>query len=89
MCSTEHCATPWATRRVTFSRATSMVTPRGVVHGFSNPHAVMARALVINTPDIGSQYFREVASIIDAGAARPDQAHGNDAEIRAGARSST
>lgn len=45
----------------------SMVTPRGVVHGFSNPHAVMARALVINTPDIGSQYFREIGSIINAG----------------------
>ncbi len=45
----------------------SMVTPRGVVHGFSNPHGVIARALVINTPDIGSQYFREVASIINAG----------------------
>jgi quercetin dioxygenase-like cupin family protein len=45
----------------------SMVTPRGVVHGFSNPHAAIARALVINTPDIGSQYFREVGSIINAG----------------------
>lgn len=45
----------------------SMATPRGVVHGFSNPHAVVARALVINTPDIGSQYFREVGSIINAG----------------------
>ncbi len=44
----------------------AMATPRGVVHGFSNPHALMARALVINTPDIGPQYFREVASIINA-----------------------
>jgi mannose-6-phosphate isomerase-like protein (cupin superfamily) len=44
----------------------SMATPRGVVHGFSNPHAVLARALVINTPDIGPQYFREVGSIINA-----------------------
>ena len=42
-----------------------MATPRGTVHAFSNPHAVEARALVINTPDIGSQYFREVASIIN------------------------
>jgi len=42
-------------------------TPPGTVHGFSNPHAVMARALVINTPDIGAQYFREVAAIVDAG----------------------
>ena len=45
----------------------TMATPRGVVHGFSNPHPIAARALVINTPDIGAQYFREVASIIDAG----------------------
>ena len=45
----------------------SMVTPPGVVHGFSNPHSAVARALVINTPDIGSQYFREVGSIINAG----------------------
>ena len=42
-----------------------MATPCGVVHAFSNPHADVARALVINTPDIGSQYFREVASIIN------------------------
>ncbi|HEU5293406.1 MAG TPA: cupin domain-containing protein [Burkholderiaceae bacterium] len=48
-------------------RGDSMATPRGVVHGFSNPHSIAARALVINTPDIGAQYFREVASIINAG----------------------
>ena len=48
-------------------RGDSMATPRGVVHAFSNPHAVEARALVINTPDIGPQYFREVGSIINAG----------------------
>jgi quercetin dioxygenase-like cupin family protein len=45
----------------------TMATPRGVVHGFSNPHALPARALVINTPDIGAQYFREVRSVVDAG----------------------
>ena len=45
----------------------SMATPCGVVHAFSNPHAAVARALVINTPDIGAQYFREVKGIIDAG----------------------
>lgn len=43
----------------------SMATPRGEVHAFSNPHAVAARVLVINTPDIGSDYFREVASIVN------------------------
>ena len=47
----------------------AMATPRGAVHGFSNPHANTARALVINTPDIGAQYFREVGSI--TGAAGP------------------
>lgn len=45
----------------------SMGTPRGVVHAFSNPHGVMARALVINTPDIGSRYFQEIANIVNAG----------------------
>jgi hypothetical protein len=44
------------------------VTPRGVVHGFSNPHSVMARALLVLTPDtIGSQYFRDVGAIVNAG----------------------
>ena len=50
-----------------------MSTPRGVVHAFSNPHTVDARALVINTPDIGPQYFREVAAIVNAGSP-PDRA---------------
>lgn len=42
----------------------SMGTPAGVVHGFSNPHSATARALVINTPGIGAQYFREMAAIV-------------------------
>lgn len=45
----------------------TMATPRGVVHAFSNPHSTTARALITNTPDIGAQYFREVAAIINAG----------------------
>mgnify|MGYP001550562588 FL=1 len=44
-----------------------MSTPRGEVHSFSNPHTVAARALVFNTPDIGPQYFREVAAIVNTG----------------------
>ena len=48
-----------------------MSTPPGVVHGFSNPHALVAKALVINSPDIGAQYFRDVAAIVNAGA--PDK----------------
>lgn len=52
----------------------SRVTPPGVVHGFSNPHSVTARALVILTPDtIGPQYFRDVGSIVNAGGP-PDRA---------------
>jgi uncharacterized cupin superfamily protein len=51
----------------------SMATPRGVVHGFSNPHAVAARALVINTPDIGARYFRDVSAVVGAGGP-PDKA---------------
>jgi len=43
-----------------------MYTARGSVHGFSNPHEAPARALVILTPDIGAQYFREVAAVANA-----------------------
>ena len=38
-----------------------MYTPRGSVHAFGNPHDATARALIMLTPDIGLQYFREVA----------------------------
>ncbi|MBI1774259.1 MAG: cupin domain-containing protein [Proteobacteria bacterium] len=43
-----------------------MHTPCGSVHAFSNPHDRPARALVILTPDIGAQYFRDVAEIANA-----------------------
>lgn len=43
-----------------------MYTPRGSVHGFSNPHDRPARALVILTPDIGAQYFRDIAAVAGA-----------------------
>lgn len=49
----------------------TMATPRGVVHGFSNPHSATARVLIMNTPDIGAQYFRDVAAIINT-AGPPD-----------------
>ena len=45
-----------------------MRTPKGSVHGFSNPHEGHARALIVLTPDIGAQYFRDVASVVNAGA---------------------
>ena len=44
-----------------------MSTPRGSVHQFSNPHNEKARALVVLTPDIGAQYFRDVGAIVNAG----------------------
>ncbi|MDN7183220.1 cupin domain-containing protein [Caballeronia sp. SEWSISQ10-4 2] len=44
-----------------------MFTPRGSVHHFSNPHSGTARALIVLTPDIGAQYFRDVRTIVDAG----------------------
>ena len=44
-----------------------MFSPRGTVHQFSNSHTETARALVIFTPDIGAQYFRDVAAVVNAG----------------------
>ena len=44
-----------------------MFTPRGAVHQFSNPHDELARALIVLTPDIGAQYFRDVAAVVNAG----------------------
>ena len=55
------------------SRGDVIGTPRGVVHAFSNPHAVTARVLVMNSPGIDPDYFREVAAIAGAGGA-PDRA---------------
>jgi quercetin dioxygenase-like cupin family protein len=44
-----------------------MSTPRGAVHAFSNPGTEPARALVMLTPDIGAQFFRDVAEVANAG----------------------
>ncbi|HEV8388748.1 MAG TPA: cupin domain-containing protein [Dongiaceae bacterium] len=43
-----------------------MYTPRGSVHAFSNPHGTTARALIVLTPDIGAQYFRDIADVASA-----------------------
>jgi quercetin dioxygenase-like cupin family protein len=43
-----------------------MYTPRGSVHAFSNPHDRVARALIVLTPDIGAQYFRDIAEVVAA-----------------------
>ena len=45
----------------------SMHTPRGTVHAFSNPFDCPARALIILSPDIGAQYFKDVAAVMNAG----------------------
>ena len=50
-----------------------MFTPRGSVHAFSNPHGEVARAIIVPTPDIGAQYFRDVASVVSGGGP-PDRA---------------
>ncbi len=50
-----------------------MHTPRGSVHQFSNPHEAPARALIILTPDIGAQYFRDVGAVVNRGGP-PDKA---------------
>ena len=51
----------------------SMSTPKGQVHAFSNPFQGVARALIIQSPDIGAQYFKDVASVVNAGGP-PDKA---------------
>jgi len=44
-----------------------MSTPRGSVHQFSNPGSETARALIMLSPDIGMQYFRDVSAVVNAG----------------------
>ena len=51
----------------------TMSTPRGEVHAFSNPFAETARALIVLSPDIGVQYFKDIATVINAGGP-PDKA---------------
>ncbi len=51
----------------------TMHTPKGVVHGFWNPFGGAARALIIMSPDIGAQYFKDVAAVVGAGGP-PDKA---------------
>lgn len=51
----------------------TMYTPKGTVHAFANPFEGEARALVVNSPDIGAQFFRDIAAILGAGGP-PDKA---------------
>lgn len=50
-----------------------MSTPRGSVHHFRNPGTETVRALVMLTPDIGVQFFRDVGALASAGGP-PDRA---------------
>ena len=50
-----------------------MSTPRGEVHHFLNAGTETVRALIIQTPDIGEQYFKDVAAVINVGGP-PDRA---------------
>jgi len=45
----------------------TMQTPKGTVHAFSNPFGSVARALIALSPDIGAQYFKDVAAVVNAG----------------------
>lgn len=51
----------------------SMSTPKGVVHAFENPFQGSARALIIQSPDIGVQYFKDVADVVNR-SGPPDKA---------------
>ena len=55
------------------SAGQTMSTPKGVAHAFSNPFAETARALIVLSPDIGAQYFRDVAAVANRGGP-PDRA---------------
>ena len=45
----------------------SMQTPKGTVHAFSNPSGSVARALIVMSPDIGAQYFKDIAAVVNSG----------------------
>ena len=45
----------------------TMSTPKGATHAFSNPFSDIARALIVLSPDIGAQYFRDVAAVVNLG----------------------
>lgn len=55
------------------TRGESMNTPKGTVHAFANPFEHTAKALIVQSPDIGAQYFKDVAVLVNAGGP-PDKA---------------
>ena len=53
-------------------RGDALLIPRGAVHQFDNTGDVDAKALAVVTPGVlRSDYFREVAAILDAAAGGP------------------
>lgn len=50
-----------------------MYSPKGSVHRFSNPFGEAVRALIVQSPDIGAQYFRDIADVVNV-AGPPDKA---------------
>lgn len=50
-----------------------MYSPKGSIHQFSNPFDGQARALIVQSPDIGAQYFLDVQATVSAGGP-PDKA---------------
>jgi len=44
-----------------------MFSPKDTVHRFSNPFDAATRALIVQSPDIGPQYFKDVGAVVNAG----------------------
>ena len=51
----------------------SMLSPKGTVHRFSNPFDAATLALIVQSPDIGPQYFKDIGAVVNAGGP-PDKA---------------
>ena len=51
----------------------SMFSPKGTIHRFNNPFDADARALIVQSPDIGPQYFKDVGAVVNGGGP-PDKA---------------
>lgn len=51
----------------------TMSTPKGSVHAFANPFDKQAKVLIILSPDVGAQYFKDVSAVLPAQGA-PDKA---------------
>jgi len=51
----------------------SAFTPKGAMHVFNNPFPEPCRCLIMLSPDIGAQYFRDIAAVLDVGGP-PDKA---------------